>query len=264
MIKGDGYVGIDFWRESGVAWFILALFFMNVITFYTKRFRPSYILVLSILLSMLAGYTKGDMNLFCWLRVVVFYPFFYAGYAVSLEDLTKWLDKRILKLISGIGFLAYFVVCYLGIDKIFWARFLFTGRSYSFLEYGALYGGILRLGTYLVSFALVFMFLALVPQRRFFFSTLGARSLSVYMFHYVFINLYVHSFLYQYLFRNFPNTWEWLLCPIGIGITLLCSVKPLDMFCKWILSGKGKYRESIRNDGRKPIECERSAQEGRK
>lgn len=246
-----------------MAWFILALFFMNIITFYTKRFRPSYIFVLSILLSMLAGYAKGDMNLFCWLRVVIFYPFFYAGYALSMEDLTKWLESKLLKFISGIGLVVYFVVCYFGIDKLFWTRFLFTGRSYSFLEHGALYGGILRMGAYVISFLLVFMFLAVVPQRRFFISALGARSLSVYVFHYIFINFYVHSFLYQYVFRNFPNTWELLICPIGIVITLICSAKPFDKFCKWILSGRGKYRKVLTDEVMTQINEKRSVQEGR-
>ncbi len=243
ILRADGYVGIDFFREPGVGWYILALFFMYVITFYTKRFRPAYVFIVSILLSMLAGYTNGDINLFCWLRVVVFYPFFYAGYALPLDDVAKWTGRKNLKILSAVILIAYFVVCYIGIDKIFWLRFLLTGRNYVHLEYGALYGGILRLGVYVVSFSLVFMFLCVVPNRRSCLSILGARSLSVYVFHYIFVYLYVHSFLYQYLLRRFPSTWEFLLCLIGIAVTFVCSIKPLDLCLKGIISNRWKYRE---------------------
>ena len=46
IVQGDGYVSIDFFRESGVSWFILALFFMYIITFYTKKYKPLYVLYL--------------------------------------------------------------------------------------------------------------------------------------------------------------------------------------------------------------------------
>lgn len=241
IIQKDGYVSIDLFRESGVAWFILALFFMYAITFYTKRFRPVYVFTVSIFVSMLAGYTNGDINLFCWLRVVIFYPFFYAGYAISLDDLAKWMESRILKIISAIGLVVYFAVCYTGIHKIFWMRFLVTGRNYSLLEHGALYGGVLRLGTYLVSFVLVFMFLCVIPKRRVYISAFGERSLGIYVFHYAFIHLYTHSFLYKYVFQNFPNAWLLLVSLFGIVLTLICSLKPFDCFCRWMIANKWRH-----------------------
>ena len=241
IIEGD-YKPIDFFRESGVAWFILALFFMHVITFYTKRFRTLYVFVVSILISMLAGYTIGDINLFSWLRVVIFYPFFYAGYAVSIEKITKWLEDKRLKIISAIVLVAYFVVCYIGIDKLFWARFLLTGRNYELLTHGACFGGVLRLFTYAGSFVLVFAFLCIIPKQKNFFTKQGAKSLSVYVFHYSFINVFIHSSYYKALYHNFPNTWEMILVLLGIVVTLICCLKPFDMCCRAILSSKWKFR----------------------
>lgn len=245
IVQGDGYVSIDFFRESGVSWFILALFFMYIITFYTKKYKPLYVLSVSILISMLAGYTNGDTNVFCWLRIVIFYPFFYAGYVISLEDLEKWLEHKALKIVSAIVLVGYFVLSYIGIDKLFWLRFLLTGRSYDLLKHGALYGGVLRLGTYVVSFGLVFLFLCVVPKRKFFFSAWGSRSLGVYVFHYVFINVYLHSALYQYVFHHFPHTWELCVSLLGILLTLFCCIKPFDALCRRMLSNRWKFREEI-------------------
>ena len=38
MIIYGKYTSINWFVESGVAWFALAMFFMYIITFYTKRF----------------------------------------------------------------------------------------------------------------------------------------------------------------------------------------------------------------------------------
>ena len=77
IMNGGTFISVDFFREPGAAWFILALFFMYLITFYTKQFRPAYVLIVSVFVSMAAGYSNMDTNLFCWLRIAVFYPFFY-------------------------------------------------------------------------------------------------------------------------------------------------------------------------------------------
>ena len=50
--------------------------FMYIITFYTKRFKPVYGFVLSVVIAMILGYTVENTDIFCWLRIVNFYPFF--------------------------------------------------------------------------------------------------------------------------------------------------------------------------------------------
>ena len=48
IMNGGTFISVDFFREPGAAWFILALFFMYLITFYTKQFRPAYVLIVSV------------------------------------------------------------------------------------------------------------------------------------------------------------------------------------------------------------------------
>lgn len=86
-----------------------------------------------------------------------------------MDTITKWTENRKLKIVSVAVILIYFLVCYVGIDKLFWARFLLTGRSYEALTHGAFYGGILRLFTYVLSFGLVFAFYASFQKERIFF-----------------------------------------------------------------------------------------------
>ena len=63
-----------------------------------------------------------NTDIFCWMRIVNFYPFFYLGYVISIEDITKWLENKKIKVMAIISLITYFVICYVGIDKIFWLR----------------------------------------------------------------------------------------------------------------------------------------------
>ena len=250
MIIYGKYTSINWFVESGVAWFALAMFFMYIITFYTKRFKPVYGFVLSVVIAMILGYTVENTDIFCWLRIVNFYPFFYLGYVISIEDITKWLENKKIKVMAIISLITYFVICCVGIDKIFWLRFLLTGRSgYYRLEYGMAYGPLIRLGVYVISFFIVFMFLSIMPKRRFILSKIGQRSLSVYVFHYVFIYIYMASSLYKYLPYKYPNKWWLFIVAIGIAVTFICGTKWPDALCKWIMNSNIKYMNSYDNNG---------------
>lgn len=95
-----------------------------------------------------------------------------------------------------ISLITYFVICCVGIDKIFWLRFLLTGRSgYYRLEYGMAYGPLIRLGVYVISFFIVFMFLSIMPKRRFILSKIGQRSLCICIPLYFYLYLYGKQFV---------------------------------------------------------------------
>ena len=134
-----------------------------------------------------------------------------------------------------------------GIDKIFWLRFLLTGRSgYYRLEYGMAYGPLIRLGVYVISFFIVFMFLSIMPKRRFILSKIGQRSLSVYVFHYV-----LSIFIWQAVCTNilpykYPNKWWLFIVAIGIVVTFICGTNGPDALCKWIMNSNIKYRKNAK------------------
>lgn len=157
------------------------------------------------------------------------------------------VGKKKIKVMAIISLITYFVICCVGIDKIFWLRFLLTGRSgYYRLEYGMAYGPLIRLGVYVISFFIVFMFLSIMPKRRFILSKIGQRSLSVYVFHYIFIYIYMASSLYKYLPYKYPNKWWLFIVAIGIVVTFICGTKWPDALCKWIMNSNIKYRKNAK------------------
>ena len=105
------YVPIDFLSESESPWFCLALFFMYIITMYTKRFRKGYVLTLALLLSCLAGYSAGNPDFLVWLRTVTFYPFFYLGYIWEPELIKERLCNIKFRVASVILLAAAFCLC---------------------------------------------------------------------------------------------------------------------------------------------------------
>ena len=93
---------LTLFRESGVPWFMIALFFMNAITIYTKKFKASWVLGISLVLSFFAGYGNEQGNFLAYLRVINFYPYFYLGYIIEPQKLLEKLDKMSIKIFSAI------------------------------------------------------------------------------------------------------------------------------------------------------------------
>lgn len=51
--------------------------FMYIITFYTKRFKPVYGFVLSVVIAMILGYTVENTDIFCWMKLLILSIFLF-------------------------------------------------------------------------------------------------------------------------------------------------------------------------------------------
>lgn len=243
------YVPIDFLSESESPWFCLALFFMYIITMYTKRFRKGYVLTLALLLSCLAGYSAGNPDFLVWLRTVTFYPFFYLGYIWEPELIKERLCNIKFRVASVILLAAAFCLCVAYNNKFADAYNLFTGRHfYSELHGFQILGGVFRLGTFIVSLLLIFSLISIMPRGRFFFSGLGQRTLAVYVFHGPVIWL-VYTWLgMKRLPDILPYGWQLMIPVISVLITLFCSNFLFHAFIGKILSDRWKLPEGERGD----------------
>ena len=135
--------------SDGIPWFVLSLFWMNLITMYTKKFKPQWVLALSLILSVFAGYNHRVMDEFAILRTINFYPFFYLGYIAVREKLTAFLNKKYIKIISAVFVAALAVLCFAIPQKISYFRLFVTGRVvYSYIGNAAVWGGFIRLGVF--------------------------------------------------------------------------------------------------------------------
>ena len=71
IMNGGTFISVDFFREPGAAWFILALFFMYIITFYTKQcFNGSRLLQYGYESFLLVEDCNFLSIFLCWICIV--------------------------------------------------------------------------------------------------------------------------------------------------------------------------------------------------
>lgn len=216
--------------ESAVPWFMLALFGFTVITVIVKDFSPRFVLPLSILLACIVGYDSEIRDFLALSRVIVYFPFFYAGYIIDAKKLEEFCKNKLLKVFSAVLLAAYALFVYVFIDKIYGARPLLTGRNpFSALGEFSDYGFILRLVYYAAAAIICLAVIAITPDRTPFgiIPKLGQRTLSVYFFHsFAFYLIYTYFDGKAFFDSIFPGGAGWVILPLSAAITLIFSLKP--------------------------------------
>lgn len=176
-----GRFSLDYSTASWTLWFLLALLVWRIILPYLVMLR--YPLLISIVLSIGAGYIDHIDSTFTLSRTIGLLPFFVFGWKLRQWKLTeRWLTlstASIWKWRSGA--LALFASVYLVIAvniEVLRAlkvrRFLLYDEGYSLFGYSEFWAGGIRLGFMILAFALIVAFLLLVPRRATWFTPLGS------------------------------------------------------------------------------------------
>lgn len=183
MLFSDKYE-FSLLSDYTVPWFLFALAAFILLCYALRNVKPVYVLIPSILIALFVGY---DSSIGDWLylsRIVVFFPFYYAGFCLTPQKVMNALNRLYIKIISAVVILGYVLICILKLDIIYKLRVLFTGRnSYSALENpqtGALY----RIAAYVISIILCIAFIAIIPNIKIpIITSFGRRTLQVYFWH---------------------------------------------------------------------------------
>ncbi|MCD8189830.1 MAG: acyltransferase family protein [Clostridiales bacterium] len=216
-------------QEIGVPWYGLAMCAFLLATMFLDRYHPAYLMVATIALGCLAGYCKDVGTVGSLSRILVFYPFFLAGYFLTPEQILRVTEHWYSKLLAAALLVAACWLCLRYRDVLTPYSDFLKGRSdFSELEELAPYGGVFRLGLYAVGFLLIFCLIAVIPKIHIpVVSTVGQRTLPVYVFHYALANyLYTGFVLKDWVLDNFPNLYGLAYAVIALLIVLLFSARP--------------------------------------
>lgn len=215
-------------RPSGtVMWYLLALFVYRLTIEAMGKVR--FIVPISILIALWAGTRPEFTTYLSSSRIVVFFPFFAAGYLWRSEytdAVRKFKGKWVLIPISG--FLLYAVPNYMITHEM--PIDIFRG-NHSYLVSGLpdTEGMILRLLMYLVSFTLILTFFALMPDIRLPLTFIGRNTMGIYFFHYPIMIL-----MNGLLILKIPALMNvWSLLGISLIMLLILGSPPVD----WIYTG---------------------------
>ena len=170
-------------RPSGtVMWYVMALFAYRLTIEAFGRIR--FIVPLSIIFALWAG-TRAEFSTFLSAsRIVVFFPFFVAGYLWKSEytrAIRKFKGKIVIPLFAII--LLFVATNYMIGNNIPVA--IFRG-NHSYLGSGMdnMEGMVVRGMMYLISFTVIFAMLVFMPDKRHPFIFLGRNTMGIYFFHY--------------------------------------------------------------------------------
>ncbi|WP_163969450.1 acyltransferase family protein [Oceanobacillus halotolerans] len=215
-------IGKEAW-QTGVfyphwsLWFLFSLFSWHILLIFFKKIPPTIGVISTILLGLAVGYIGEIGHTFSLSRTIVFFPFFLLGYWLTKEHVF-WLKQKVVKVGSALVLLVIAVAIYIAPE--FNSGWLLASKSYG--ELGATeYGGIARFLVYLTSTVMAISVMAWVPIERTRFTSVGSRTLYVYLLHGFFIQFFRENGLFEV---------NHVVDVIGLGVLSLGIV--------WILSSK--------------------------
>ncbi|WP_440711052.1 acyltransferase family protein [Herbiconiux sp. YIM B11900] len=186
----DGRPRVDFANPSWTLWFLLALIVWRVSLPYLALLR--YPLLISVVVSVAAGYLPGIGGVFALDRTLALLPFFVLGWKLRQLPWTAiWLaaSQRTVWLVRA-GSIVLFAALALVIAtnvplwrEVKLRRVLLFQQAYPDFGYDQWWAGALRLGAIALAGLLVLAFLTLMPRRGTWFSPLGQATLYVYLLH---------------------------------------------------------------------------------
>lgn len=224
-------VDYEILRPTGtVMWYILALFIYRLTIEALGKIR--FIVPISILIALWAG-TRPEFTTFLSAsRIVVFFPFFVAGYLWKSEYITavrKFKGKWVLVPISGVLLWAipnYMITNGMGIA-------IFRGNhGYKLCGLTDPEGIVLRLLMYLVSFILIYTLLALLPDIKLPLTYVGRHTMGIYFFHYPI--MIIMNGLYILQIPEMNNVW--VLLGVSLIFVLVLGSLPVDLLYTGVLN----------------------------
>ena len=224
-------VDYEILRPTGtVMWYILALFIYRLTIEALGKIR--FIVPLSIIIALWAG-TRPEFTTFLSAsRIVVFFPFFVAGYLWKSEYITavrKFKGKWVLVPISGV--LLWAIPNYMISNEMGVA--IFRGNhGYKLCGLTDPEGIVIRLLMYLVSFILIYTFLALLPDIKLPITYVGRHTMGIYFFHYPI--MIIMNGLYLLQISEMNNVW--VLLGVSLVFVLVLGSLPVDLLYTGVLN----------------------------
>ncbi|MBE6184743.1 acyltransferase family protein [Heyndrickxia ginsengihumi] len=171
---------INFFEPHWSLWFLLSLFFWNILLFIFARFRWIGLIVAS-LIGIAIGYWDNAGSYLSLSRTFVFFPYFLLGFLLEPKHLKK---LRSIKYTKTIGLAILMITVLLSVsfpkDAIPW---LLGDTSYAGMGVKDFHDGFLRAGQYVATTIIIIGFLFLIPEKGFKLTVIGQRTLYVYLLH---------------------------------------------------------------------------------
>jgi len=164
-----------------IMWYLWVLFFYYLITPKLLKYNLNFIMLASVILSLIAGFIPILGQSFSLGRMIGFYPFFVLG--LKIRSSAKWQaistsQKAIIaaRIVFVVTFIIYFIL-FLYDNSL--SRYITFFYKYNGNWYCLLYS----LFTYLIVTILSLSLILSMPNKEYWFTKYGSRSLTPYLLH---------------------------------------------------------------------------------
>ncbi len=172
------------WTVANASWYLLAAAIWYLLVPLIARIGLIPGLVGSVVLALVVGYLPFIGDVFAISRVICFAPFFLVGYWWEPDALQRFFNRSLPWKLAAAVILAGAFAAPFWWPRLLKLRGLLSARnSYALLDNYASFGAGFRAAWYLAAVILGACLLILIPRGRHWFSTIGERTLQVYMWH---------------------------------------------------------------------------------
>ncbi|MDR4948179.1 acyltransferase family protein [Neobacillus cucumis] len=181
LIGQEDKFTVDFLHPHWSLWFLLSLFFWNLLLYVFAKLRWLGFGV-AIMLGILVGYVEDAGSFLSISRTFVFFPYFLLGFLLNADQLKQLVRSKYSLPVGIFVFLATMLFFGLGFpkDAVPW---LLGDTSYANMGGMQLSDGLIRALQYTLTLLVVFGFFALIPSTQYKITKIGERTLYVYLFH---------------------------------------------------------------------------------
>ena len=211
-------------------WYLIALFIWRmIINLFGKN---KALIPISFLVSIFVPYIAPMRHFFSLFRVISFFPYFVLGNHLDIDKWKEISSKPKAKIISIFFLLIMFAFTCL-YYKNFNVEVLNCQMSYSQMGLPVI-GGLARVQIILFALAFIFAFGCLMPKGNTIFTTLGQRTMRVYILHgFVYKTLSYGTGVFD-LVNNAFSLCVYLI--LLIILAYLLQYEPIDNLLNWICS----------------------------
>ncbi|SOC03259.1 fucose 4-O-acetylase-like acetyltransferase [Ureibacillus xyleni] len=219
-------------------WFLLSLILWNILLFFFGKMK--FGLPIALIISILIGYDESVSEILSLSRTFFFFPFFLVGYYLKTEQLLK-LKTRTHVIVGTLLAMFGFIIIYyfIPIEQHVW---LLGKRPYAEMTTVPLeWAWLGRFIAYIAMAITTYMFLTLVPNKRRFYTSIGAVTISIYLLHMVVVRIFYDSPIKVYIDETKQY---WIIFILAACILFVLSRKPIVTLVDRICTMPSKKKAS--------------------
>lgn len=195
-------------------WYLFALFIWRILINNISKVR--FIGIISVLAGLVVGIFNEYGDFLAISRIICFLPFFIFGYKLSETDYNKIKEKKYL---ISLGLVGTVITVILNVKNIMPHMMYVLAVPYSDFGIPFVKSILLRAIIYAVAFMFIIAFIVAVPNKKNVISTIGERTITIYLFSSLLIKGFF-TFLPDYLLSSI-SIWVQILLSAGLTVVIV-------------------------------------------